>query len=889
MSSNPRRLNRVWSAWITLLLGAFPAPFRRQMGADLAAQYTAEPPRTALRFAARALPVARELLSAGVGARLDDWRASRAPRGSAVGGIVADARYGVRMLVRQPVYSGTIVLTLALASGLATAVFGIYDATLVRPLPFPDDRRLVSIGSMWTDFDHASVSIPEYLDYRDRARSLASVAVYRNVSLNLAEGASGPERLLGAAVSASFFDVLGVAPVLGRVFTAEEDQPNGEQIAVLSHGLWRRRFAADPGIVGRAVRIDDQAVTIAGVMPPVFRYPAPDTEVWVPLRVDAANPGGRGAHNRQVIARLRSDVPLAAARAELSAIGEQLAREYPENYPEGSGWGVSVKTLRERLVGDLTEPLRLLFAAVLFVVLIAAANTSGLMLARASERRAEFAARAALGASRLRVVRQVVIEGAVAGAAGGALGLAVAELLLRGFALGLPPAVSRPGMLALDPRALAFALGVTASAAALAGAYAAIQASRVNAGDALRSGARTTAGRSARRFRAALVVGELALAFVLLTGAGLSIQSFTRLLDVDPGLATAQVTTARLSLPVARYATGQEATTFYGRLIESIDAAPGVAHAGAVSILPLSGNDTDANFGVEGYTPPTPGEAPNAQARYVAGDYFRALDIPLVRGRLFAEGDHPDAPFVAIVSAALARKYWPGMDPVGRRMKMWSLDHEGPWRTVVGVVGDVRHFGLAEEAPPILYLPVTQFPQRTLTVVVRAEEGVPVTRLIEDRVRALDPEQPIYDPRTMDGWVERSTAQPKFSLQMLTLFAAAALTLAALGIYGVMAFTVAGRSRELGIRVALGADPRALMRFVIGRGLLLAVAGLALGLGGAVLSGRYLASLLYGVEPLDPLVHAGAAVVLGGVALIACALPARRILRLDPTSALRAE
>jgi putative ABC transport system permease protein len=890
VSRREERLRRAWQAWIGLLLHAFPTPFRRQMGPELAAQYAADPPRTLGRFIRRAGPAARDLLPAGLGARLDDWKAPPgAARGPFGGGIAADARYGLRMLIRQPVYSGTIVLTLALASGLATAVFGIYDATLVRPLPFPDDRRLVSIGSMWTGFSHASVSIPEYLDYRGQARSFESVAAVRNVSLNFAEGAAGPERLPGAAVTASFFDVLGVAPVLGRVFTAEEDRPGGASVAVLSRGVWQRRFGGAPGVVGRAVRINDQPVTIVGIMPASFRFPEADTGVWIPLRVDSASPGNRGAHNRAVIARIRGDVTLAAVRGEVSAIGRRLAREYPEDYPDGSGWGVSVKTLRERLVGDLTEPLRLLFAAVLFVVLIAAANTSGLMLARASERRAEFAARAALGASRLRVIRQVVIEGAVAGAAGGALGLLVAELLLRGFELTLPAAVSRPGVLALDPRAVAFALGVTAAAAAAAGAYAAIQASRVNAGEALRSGARTTAGRSARRFRAALVVGELALAFVLLTGAGLSIRSFGRLLEADPGIDTSQVATARLSLPAARYATGRDAAAFYGRLLDSIEAAPGVAHAGAVSILPLSGSDSDANFGVEGYLPPTPGEEPNAQARFVAGDYFRALDIPVVRGRLFTDGDDPDAPFVAIVSEALARKFWPGADPVGRRMKMWGLDDEGPWRTIVGVVGDVRHFGLAEDATPILYLPAAQFPQRTLTVVVRPRDALPVARLIEEHVRALDPGQPVYDARTMQGWVDRSTAQPRFSLLMLSVFAAAALTLAAAGIYGVMAFTVAGRARELGIRVALGADPRVLMRVVIGRGLLLAMAGLALGLGGAVLASRYLASLLYGVQPLDPLVYAGAAAALGAVALVACALPARRILQLDPTAALRAE
>lgn len=889
MSRTESLLARAWRIWIRLLLLAFPETFRHEVGADLVADCTADPPSRIAQFVRRSASAARELVPAGLGARLDDRRARRdGPRGLLGGGLAADVRYGLRLLIRQPVYSGAVVLTLALGSGLATAVFGIVDATLVRPLPFPADRRLLSIGSRWTGVEHTAVSIPEYLDYRAQARSLESIAAYRHVSASLV-GDDGPERLGGAAVTASFFDVLGVQPALGRVFTDAEDGPGGDRVAVLAHHTWQQRFGRDPAALGRAVRIDDQPVTIIGVMPASFRLPAADTEIWFPLRVNPSDPGGRGAHNREVIARMRAGVEPDAARDELAAIGRQFARDYPQNYPEGSGWGVSVRTLRDHLVGDVSGPLRLLFGAVLFVLLIAAANTSGLMLARASERRAEFAARAALGASRLRLVRQVVVEGAIAGAAGGALGLLGAEILLRALEPGLPPAVARPSTLALDARVIAFALGVTGCAAALAGAFAASQASRASAGDALRSGARTTAGRATRRVRAALVVGEIALAFLLLTGAGLSIRGFTRLLDVDPGLDVSSVTTARLSLPAARYPQIRDAVAFFHRLLDSLAASPGVTHAGAVSILPLSGSDTDANFGVEGYVPPVPGQAPNSQARYVTGDYFRALDIPLVRGRLFTRADGPDAPFVAIVSDALARKYWPGVDPVGRRMKMWSLDDDGPWRTVVGVVGDVRHFGLAEDAPPILYLPVAQFPQRTLTIVVEAAEGLPAGRLIEERVRALDPAQPVYDARTMDGWVERATAQPRFSLRLLSVFATAALTLAALGIYGVMAFTVAGRSRELGIRVALGADPRKLIWLVMVRGLLLAAAGLALGVGGAVLTGRYLASLLYGVQPIEPLVHAAAAAVLGAVALLACALPARGILRLDPTTALRAE
>jgi predicted permease len=863
----------------------YPKAFRDAFGADLARQYC----ETGARSPVRAVVVALDLAAGGLGARWDDARrAGAAPSSGAIGGLWRDAAFGVRMLRRRPAASAAMVATLGLAAGLAAAVFGIYDATLVRPLPYPDAGRIVSVGSMWNGFDHSSVSAPEYFDYRDRARALEHIALIRTLSVNLTDGPDGPERVDAAQVTSSFFDVLGVPAAHGRVFLDDEAAPDGPAVAVVSHAFWTRRFGRSPGAVGVVVRMNDQPVTIVGVMPASFRLPERATDVWLPLRVDPGSAGGRGAHTRQVLARVRDGVGVDAAAGELARIGAQLQVEYPENYPDGSGWGVSVKSLRDLLVGDLREPLALLLAAVLFVLLIAAANVSGLLLARTTERRTELATRAALGASRVRIIRQIVAEGVVAGLAGGVLALGVAQLLLVALEAGAPPAVVRPEVAALDWRVLLFALGATALAGAIS-AWAAAVASRSGSADDLRAAGRLSAGRAARRARAVLVTAEIALAFLLLVGAGLTIRSFTRLLAVDPGLVTAHVATARVSLPSARYDSHESVLQFYDDLLASVGAAPGVRTAGAVSLLPLSGWTNDFNFGVEGHVPAAPGLEPNAQTRIVAGRYFEALGVPVLRGRAFDERDRPDGDQVAMVSASLARQYWPDGRALGRRIKLWSLDDPGPFRTIVGVVADLRHDGPAAPAPPTLYLPATQFLQRTLTVVARGDGAEPPARLIEQRVRDLDPTQPVYDARSMDAWLADTMAQPRFNLKLLSVFAAAALLLAALGIYGVMAHVVSGRTKELGIRVALGAGPARVAGLVIGYGAMLTGAGLLLGAVGAALAGRYVVSLLHGVEPFDAVVYACAATALGAAAVAACVAPARRVLRLDPLRSLRAE
>lgn len=889
MTPRPSIVGRLWSGWIRLLLRCYPPRFRGEMGADLMAQLSLDPPAGVMGLVRQSARACRDLALAGLGARLDDRRVRRAANGGSrrlSAGLLTDTRQVVRRLLHEPVYASAVVLMLGLASGLTAAVFSIYDATLIRALPFPDDQRVVSIGSRWTGFAHASVSIPEYLDYRERARALGSIAAIRNVNVSLSAGTGDPERLLGARVTASYFDVMGVAPVLGRVFSAAEDAPGGPDVAVIRSDLWQQRFAADPSIAGRVITLDDRPVTVLGVMPASFAFPERETQVWLPLAVNPADPGGRGAHNRRVVARLAPDATLADVRAEMSRIAGSLQQEYPSNYPDGSGWGLSVRPLREHLVGDLRAPLRLLLGAVIFVLVIAAANVSGLMLARAATRHPEFAARAALGASPGRLLRLIVLEGLVAGLAGALLGLGLAEVLIRVVTTELPPAVSRPDVVLLDPRAFAFAMGITALASSMAAAYAALRASRITASEALRSAARATETPVTRRVRAALVVGEVALAFILLSGAGLAASSFARLAEVEPGLAVDDVHTARLTMSTTRYAGTADAMTFFERLLDALRTAPGVRQAGAVSLLPLSGSDTDFNFGIEGYVA-TPGQEPNAQARMVAGEYFAALAIPLRRGRYFDARDSRDAAEVAIVSAALARKYWGETSVIGRRVKLWSADDPGPWRTIVGVVGDVRHFGLAEPEAPILYFPAPQVPQRTMTVVIRTEPGVAGGPLIAAEARRLDPAQPIFASRTMGEWLSRSLVRPRFNLLLLSVFACIALGLSLAGIYSAMAFIVAHQRQDLGIRVALGATPSRLVGRLLIRALRLTLAGLFIGGLVTLFAGRWVATLFHGIRPVEPMVYGVAAVVLVAAAALASAVPARRVLRLDVTTVLK--
>jgi putative ABC transport system permease protein len=775
-------VNRLWPRLLGILLRFYPRRFRDRFGADLRSQYPTPDHRPILGAAA----ACRDFVTGGLGARIDDAR--RAWTGLTPPGLDAlrvDIRQIVRSISRRPLFALGVVSTLALAGSVNAVVFAILDTALVRPMPYPGADRLVSIGSRWIGFDHSAVSIPEYLDYRSRAGTLESIASFTPASFNL-QTENGPERLLGARVTASFFDVLGVTPVLGRVFTAAEDQPRLPPVVVLSDGLWRRRFGADPGVVGTALSFDSGPRQIIGVMPPTLRLPDAATELWIPLSINESEPGPRGNHNRQVIGRMRRGLEIERVRAEMHTIALQLQHEHPEAYPSASGWDTSVRDLRAHLFGDFRPALTLLMTAVLFVMLIAAANVATLMAARSSERRSELATRVALGAPLSRIVQQTLVEGLTLGVAGGAAGLVLGSGAIRLLRSHVPDGLPVPDHLLADLRVATFGLGVTTGAAIVASLWAILRERRT-----VTLATRGAIGSDRPRARAMMTVAEVAMATCLLIVGGVAIRSFANLIRADPGVAIERIATARVTA-LTRYTSLEDVAGYFDRIVASLSRTPGVRRAGLTSVLPLSGDTDDRGFVIEGRTS-VPGEpSPDEQIRAVGGAYFETMGIPLVAGRYFDARDRTAGERVAIISALAARKYWPDRNPIGTRVNFGGLNSGEPWTTLVGIVGDVRHRGLQSAFVPMIYVPVQQLPQRSLTIVARLEPWrMADARVIADAVRTVDPAQPVFELRMMDEWFSRSVSAPRFSLVLLSLFAGLASALTAVGIYGVMASCVA--------------------------------------------------------------------------------------------------
>ncbi len=617
-------------------------------------------------------------------------------------------------------------------------------------------------------------------------------------------------------------------------------------------------------------------------MPPELRLPGADTELWVPLSINTASPGSRGNHSRQVIARMKPDVGLEQTRADLHHLGIELQREHPDSYPTGSGWDTSVRGLRDHLFGDLRTPLSLLMTAVLFVVLIACANVANLMAARASERRHEFATRLALGAPRLRLVQHALIEGLLMGVTGGAAGLALGSGVLQLLRSSLPERLPVPDHIATDLRVAAFAVGVTACAGVLA-SLATLRARQMPTLGAHRG----SSDAGANRIRVFLTASQIAIATFLLVAGGAALRGFADLVQQDPGVATERIATARVTA-LSRYAQLDALAGYFDRIVTSVAEAPGVMHAGLISILPLSGDTSDRLFVVEGRA--VPGQPrPDEQLRAVGGEYFQALGIPLIAGRYFDRRDGPSGERVAIISRLAATKYWGDQHPVGSRINFSSTASE-PWITIVGVVGDIRHRGLDSSFVPVIYVPVSQVPERSLTVVARLEPSGPShPRLIAEAVRAVDNSQPVFAELTMDDWVARSIAEPRFNLTLLTLFALLAIALTAVGIYGVMTAMVTRRTRELGVRLALGARPATLLRVVLRHGAFITGVGLMIGLVASRIASAFMGAVLLGARAIDPIMIVSVTGIVLGVALFACFVPARRAMRVDPIVALRTE
>jgi putative ABC transport system permease protein len=799
-------------------------------------------------------------------------------------GLGHDIRYAFRMLARNPGFTAVAVATLAIGIGVNSAIFSVIQAVLLKPLPVRDPRSLALVWERNTkrDFDHNVVNPGNYVRWQERNHVFEQIAAFLPWNANVAGGAE-PERLDLGAVTGNFFATLGVPAALGRVFTDDDSKPGAADVVVLSDGFWRRRFGGDPGVISRSLMVNGKPQTIVGVLPAAFNLPA-GAQIFLPLTVgpDWADSQGRWL---RTVARLKPGVTIAQAQAEMETIAVALERERPDF---DTGWSVTVAPLHADLVRDVAPALLALAGAVGFVLLIACANVANLLLARAVGRERELAIRSSLGAGAARLVRQLLTESLILGLLGAGLGLFVARWALDGLLAIVPVDVPSLAGVGLDRNAVLFTLGLSVASALVFGLVPALHVARPALARALKEGGTVAgAGRERRRLTNLLVVSEMALALVLLVGAGLFVKSFWRLSHVDPGFDSRNVLTFEVSLPQTRYAEASKQLAFYRATLERLAALPGVGSVGAISWGPMGmGSATD--FTVVGRPAPAPGQAPVADVRMVTPGLFAAMGVPLRRGRLISETDSPERPKVVVVNEGMADEFWPGEDPMGRKIQMdWGASFTFE---VVGVVADVHLTSLETKPRATLYFPVEQLPNDFMTMMVRSKgSALPSLAAVKAAVAGVDPDLPVAEVRTLEATVSRSLALPRFLLLLLVVFSTTAILLAAIGLYGVLSYTVGQRRPEVGVRVALGARPRDIRRLILGEGFTLAGLGLLAGVVGAIGLSRLFSGLLFEVSPTDPAAYAGVAAVLGGAAFLAAWLPARRAARVDPVAALRAE
>jgi putative ABC transport system permease protein len=787
--------------------------------------------------------------------------------------------------LKSPGFTLVAVAVLALGIGANTAIFSVVNAVLLRPLPYPGAERVVAFEGVNPSegITRSNLSAPDFADWRAAQQSFEALAMFTSGSANLT-GGDEPERVGASAVSADFFRALGVGAARGRALLPEDDAPGGGEVVVISNGLWVRRFGADPGVVGRRVEVNGRGLEVVGVMPAGFDFPQ-RAEVWMPLQLDVAKEP-RDNRSYQVVGRLREGVTLEAARAEMDALTARLALSYPVT---NGGWGLRLDRLQDSIVGQLRALLFVLLGAVGLLLLIACANVANLTLVRAASRRREVAVRLALGASRWRVVRQMLTESLLLALAGGALGVGLSVWLTELLVAMSPRNTPRLAETALDARVLLFATAATLLTGLVFGLAPALQASKADLNDALKEGGRGLA-EARGRARGLLVVLEIAVSLVLLVGAGLLVKSFARLRQVDPGFDASNVLTMRVSLPGARYPEPLKKAEFYASLVERVRALPGVESAAATISLPLNGSNLSVgrSFVREG-RPLAPESSEDAAYSVITPEYFRAMRIPLRAGRDFNDRDDAGSTMVAVINEPLARKIFPGEDPLGKHITVWR-DEEFP-REIVGVVGETKPNGLDSEPKLQVYVPERQDADwGGMSLVVRAQ-GDPeaLTQAVRNEVRALDRDQPVYDVKTLERVVADSTAYRRLAAVLMAGFACVALVLACVGLYGVISYAVARRTHEIGIRMALGARPRDVLRMVLRQGGALVLAGVGVGVAAALAATRALASMLYEVSAADATVYAFVALLLAAVALVACLVPARRATKVDPMEALRYE
>jgi len=810
-----------------------------------------------------------------------------------MGNLFQDVRYGARVLSKSPGFALVSVLTLALGIGANTAIFSVVSAVLVRPLGYPEAERLVKV---WEDesaaglSSQATVAPGNYFDWKAQNQTLEGMAASEFRAFNLT-GDGEPERVISNGVEANYFSLIGVRPAAGRDFLAEEDAPGGAKSVVLSHGLWQSRYGGDPGVLDKSILLNGEAYRVVGVMPAGFEFGG--ARLWVPLALTTEQLSDRNWHNLEVVARLKPGVTAEQADADIDAITARIAAAYPDAAPQ---MRAAVVPLRDELIGNARRPLAMLLGAVGLVLLIACANTAGMLLARAAARRREIAVRCALGAGRLRIVRQLLTESLLLGAAGGALGLLFALWSFAFLRQLVPAGMQAATELNLDAPVLLFTLGVSILASLGFGLAPALQASRADLNDALKSNTARTGFGGQRRLRDAFVVTQVALSLVLLVGAGLLVKTLSKLRGQYAELRPESVLTVRTQLSGGQYKEHARRTDFYERVLSRVRALPGVEAAGYTTAVPLAWKGGMNGLILEGKQP-NPGLAWNAMHRQATPDYFRAIGMTVKEGRAFTDADNETGMLVAVINETMARLYWPGESVVGKRFKIAGPSGNSethPWLTIVGVVADVRQMGADAPVKSEAYIPQRQagsFPfHAPRDLVVRTSvEPLSLVSAVREAIREADPAQPVSNVRTMDELLGRETAQRRLGATLVLSFAALALLLAALGIYGVLAYFVTQHVPEIGVRLALGARPADILGLVLRRGMTLTLIGLALGLLAAYALTRLMAGLLFGVSATDPLTYAAVALVIAAVALAACLIPARRAMKIDPMEALRYE
>ena len=798
--------------------------------------------------------------------------------------IIKDIRYGIRSLLKRPGFTVIALVALALGIGANTAIFSLVNAVLLQPLPYPESDRLVwAWGNIRTGGNRASVAPLDFLDYRSHNKTFEHFGATMQLSLNLT-GSGEPERLIASGVTGNWFDVFGVRPALGRGFSLENEKSGQDQVTVLSHAFWQKRFAGDPSILNKKIVLDGKSVEVIGVMPRDVAFPQA-ADLWVPVNFDISpEMKQRRAHFMRPIGRLKEGVTLTQAQADTDLIAAQLEEQFPET---NKNWSLRLVSLRDQLVGGTQTTLLILFGAVGFVLLIACANVANLLMVRAAARQKEIALRTALGASRFRIARQMITESLLLAIIGGILGTVLAawgvEVLVSLSEGSIPQTVN----VRIDLTVLAFTFLISVLTGLLFGLVPALRTVRVNLIDSLKDGMRGSSESALRnRTRSLLVVFESAIAVMLLIGAGLLVRSLVALQNVDPGFDPNNVLTMRISLPRQKYDTPEKAANFFGQLETRVAGLPGVESAALISELPLSNQPNDMPFTVEGRPPVASiSEGFGADFRMVTQNYFNALRIPLLRGRNFTEQEVRQSDKVLLVSEQLVAQIFPNEEPLGKRLVM-AMSGE-PYE-IIGIVGDIRHQSLGAPGLPTMYMPSHM--RGSTNVVVRTKvDPLSIVAGVRKEVQALDPDQPIAAIKTMNEWVTTSVAAPRYRTTLLALFAALAMILAATGIYGVMSYSVAQRTHEIGVRMAMGARQFDVLKLVVRQGMILTLIGVALGLGGAFALTRVMSTLLFGVTAKDPITFAAVAALLMAVAFIACFVPARRATKVDPLVALRYE